>query len=211
METVHASPLPGHGLTPCCKRTVFELPRTDRLTNDVTKVTCYSLKERPILFRPELVREILCGHKTQTRRLVKMKGIVPPEHGGTWHPCPYGAAGDVLWVRESFSRGTSSLTYKADYLDEPDLKDVQWSPSIHMPKTMCRLWLQVASVRIERLLSISTVDAVAEGLKDRDDFLEKWESIHGKGSAEKDPLVWVIRFRVAVSYQVAAPARVGTA
>lgn len=61
-------------------------------------------KERPILFSGPMVRAILSGAKTQTRRIVKPQ---PSPHllEGEWihPPCPYGRAGDRLWVRESFS------------------------------------------------------------------------------------------------------------
>lgn len=39
-STTHAYPPPDHGTTPCCGRTVFELPIGDRLTSDPAKVTC---------------------------------------------------------------------------------------------------------------------------------------------------------------------------
>ena len=79
------------------------------------------MKERPILFSGEMVRAILDGRKTQTRRVVK--GIKPNESigrvGDVWEVashipgvdgepqyhlnCPYGAVGDRLWVREAWS------------------------------------------------------------------------------------------------------------
>ena len=87
------------------------------------------MKERPILFSAPMVRALLDGSKTQTRRVVKPQ---PPENADqvtTWHhpkekdgrgpryyawvdggihqdfcmPCPYGQPGDQLWVRETFS------------------------------------------------------------------------------------------------------------
>lgn len=39
-SVVHATPPPSSGLTPCCRRPPFELPRTDRMTNDGAAVTC---------------------------------------------------------------------------------------------------------------------------------------------------------------------------
>lgn len=74
------------------------------------------MKERPILFNGEMVRAILDGRKTQTRRVVK-RPAEDGKHG--WHPsgtgmefrlggsarpvCPFGKIGDRLWVRESWS------------------------------------------------------------------------------------------------------------
>lgn len=77
------------------------------------------MKERPILFSSPMVRAILAGRKTQTRRIVKP---APPEWCGEAHhrgeadwyltespipfnafdaKCPYGQPGDRLWVRET--------------------------------------------------------------------------------------------------------------
>lgn len=69
------------------------------------------MKERPILFSAPMVRALIDGSKTQTRRLVKgfaLKLLAPdgftpeyvalPENGNS----PYGYAGDRLWVRETF-------------------------------------------------------------------------------------------------------------
>ena len=84
------------------------------------------MKERPILFSAPMVRAIIEGRKTQTRRVVKPVGnddaFVLLDHGtGFWpyrsddgessitadgneapHYCPYGQPGDRLWVREAF-------------------------------------------------------------------------------------------------------------
>lgn len=89
------------------------------------------MKERPILFNAPMVRAILDGRKTVTRRVVKPQfaadaipvempatdpagGWVVPGHSGVWwcdaaanpddvRRCPYGQPGDRLWVRETFS------------------------------------------------------------------------------------------------------------
>ena len=75
------------------------------------------MKERPILFSGEMVRAILDGRKTQTRRVVtpQPNGALFKE-GDTWverwfHSgaddrevtCPYGAPGDRLWVKETWA------------------------------------------------------------------------------------------------------------
>lgn len=85
------------------------------------------MKERPILFSAPMIRAILSGTKTQTRRVVKPQPPMyfdrhcwfdapvygwtrEPEPATDWHKvkCPYGKLGDRLWVRETFS--TSGLT-----------------------------------------------------------------------------------------------------
>lgn len=75
------------------------------------------MKERPILFSAPMVRALLDGSKTQTRRIVKQldpaEGAVTTDHdgkpmGACWAfagpviHCPYGQPGDRLWVRESY-------------------------------------------------------------------------------------------------------------
>ena len=132
-----------------------------------------------------MVRAILEGRKTQTRRVVKPQDAVEFNDVGAFmwlhderkpHPCeyacsrgglelcPYGAPGDRLWVRETWacldpSRRTVVL-YKAD---ESPLREYVWRPSIHMPRWASRLTLEVTGVRVERLQDISEEDAKAEG------------------------------------------------
>jgi len=69
------------------------------------------MKERPILFSAPMVRAILTGNKTQTRRIAKLNSSGRVELAGkNWHlddcdallACPYGQPGDQLWVRETF-------------------------------------------------------------------------------------------------------------
>ncbi|HBS5600312.1 TPA: hypothetical protein MAK25_000359 [Klebsiella quasipneumoniae subsp. quasipneumoniae] len=79
------------------------------------------MKERGMIFNGELVRAILDGRKTQTRRPIKWKQtrfteIGEREDGSKWpwsedaehacdfwHPCPFGAVGDRIWVRETWA------------------------------------------------------------------------------------------------------------
>ena len=84
-------------------------------------------KERPILFSAPMVRALLSGEKTQTRRVVKLKNgqYIPPSKsadGPGWaqmlRSCPYGQPGDRLWVRETFQyRGAS---YDGHGIDESE-------------------------------------------------------------------------------------------
>lgn len=144
------------------------------------------MKERPILFSGEMVRAILDGRKTQTRRIVKdsetdsriyWNPIVVNEYGG-WvnehgspRPCRYGQPGDRLWVRETWSQdgrggtdaeGRDAVYYRADF-PHPDVWEGFWKPSIHMPRWASRITLEVTSVRVTRLQEISDKDARAEG------------------------------------------------
>lgn len=149
------------------------------------------IKERPILFSAPMVRAILEGRKTVTRRAVKGSGLVwldnflaeyvaDPEN----NLCPYGNPGDRLWVRETFIdlRGTGvehrpdpagplqRYAYAADcrpgsHSDEAR-KDfgLKYKPSIHMPRAACRILLEITDVRVERLQDISEQQALAEGI-----------------------------------------------
>lgn len=91
--------------------------------------------------------------------------------------CPYGVPGDMLWVKETHAlrsdvdpmtdvaKAKHYCRYRAD---GGELADEwhhypRWRPSIHMPRWACRLYLEVVSVRVQRLWDINEDDAVAEG------------------------------------------------
>jgi hypothetical protein len=135
--------------------------------------------ERPILFNAPMVRAILDGRKTQTRRVVKLTDTGRVKQTGgpkNWHlsdpdavlACPFGQPGDRLWVRETFG-GTrrflvDHICYRADEL-QPAIGE--WKPSIHMPRWASRITLEVTGVRVERLNEISKADACWEGLSEK--------------------------------------------
>lgn len=204
------------------------------------------MKFIPILFSTAMVQAIIDGRKNQTRRLLKKqpdsekhthisKGVVLDGKNREVFMfctgkssevesifCPYGQPGDVLWVRESFSPlgdkpwTSANVSYKTAAVDSSD-KGWNWKPSIHMPKKACRLFLQIKTIRVERLNDISESDAIAEGVKDagffeglynyysyldnififktaKDSFHSLWYKINGPTSWVKNPWVWVIEF-----------------
>ncbi len=132
------------------------------------------MKERPILFSAPMVRAILDGRKTQTRRIVKQKHLPFLENilgnfiDGKWNqrPLPYGKTGDRLWVRETFNiNDDGHYIYAADLNDAGVTKwAAKWKPSIHMPRSASRVLLEIVNVRVERLKDISEDDAIAEGI-----------------------------------------------
>lgn len=147
------------------------------------------MKERPILFSAPMVRAILDGRKTVTRRIVKpMRDpdfecqlasceIAGEVNGGTCRiRCPYGQPGDQLWVRETWSRAklfaSNELFYRADGEHQAGRqlslsyheREKRWRSPIHMPRWASRITLEITGVRVERLQEISEEDAIAEGV-----------------------------------------------
>lgn len=207
------------------------------------------MKERPILFSGPMVRAILEGRKTQTRRPVKkpanyhgcLTGDCPHEEQrecemSLGDASPFGRIGDRLWVRETYSIASGNgiyPVYRADAVEDDSGErngfwigdnfysyegTRRWFPSIHMPRKHCRLVLEVACVRSERLQDISADDARAEGVETingpfdvRDKrmtiyghaFASLWDSIyggnlnHGGGpyAWAQNPWVWVVEFK----------------
>jgi hypothetical protein len=148
------------------------------------------MKERPILMSAPMVRAILEGIKTQTRRALKRHFIdtLPLDDKSGWvgliqrepakgqlFRCRYGVPGDLLWVRESgWQRIGASGTFDPYYYDASvDADMAQWlkerphafrrRPSIHMPRAASRITLKITDVRCEQLTTISNEDAAAEG------------------------------------------------
>ena len=152
------------------------------------------MSEYPILFNGEMVRAILEGHKTQTRRPIDASSIAEsphggmiffckgPHHGNMVKPkyCPYGQPGDILWVRETWQTTRSldhckpsgiahgaSIQYIADGWNKGfGLPDAgKHRPSIFMIPWMSRIRLRVKSVRVERVQDITEEDSIAEGVR----------------------------------------------
>jgi hypothetical protein len=135
-------------------------------------------KMKPILFSAPMVRAILDGRKTQTRRVIKIDDA--PENwkisiAGTsivrTEPydvkLPRYAAGDILWVRETWNTAykDNACTEVAHYIyraSEPNGAG-WWKPSIHMPREAARIFLRVTNVSVERLQEITVDDCRLEG------------------------------------------------
>lgn len=146
---------------------------------------------KPILFNGEMVRAILDGRKTCTRRSVKgnipndaiwgytgftpkgyisCRGVYADGYGEGFYKLPY-LPGDVLYVRETWdwdpdNEVAKPYYYKADGDLRPEgYKGMGWSPSIHMPKEAARIWLKVTDVRVKRLQGITDEQAKREGIQ----------------------------------------------
>jgi hypothetical protein len=144
------------------------------------------MTDRPILFSAPMVKALLAGRKTMTRRALKPQPVL---HDG-WEECGVGvedgrlrvgrvignqririAVGDRLWVREAFSYDALDVDHDAFmpawYWADGNPEDGDWTkpkPSIHMPRALSRLTLTVTAVKVERLTEISEEDALAEGI-----------------------------------------------
>lgn len=142
--------------------------------------------------------------------------------GGCWNQrtkpihCPYGKPGDILWVREAWSKDKNNeYVYRANYGTTEDdsfpPSMFKWRPSIFMPREACRIKLRITDIRVERLQDISEDDAKAEGVslnygasdervcrfqKYRDAFRALWDSLNKKRGYgwDTNPWVWVIEF-----------------
>jgi hypothetical protein len=171
--------------------------------------------ERPIAFTGEMVRAILDGRKSQTRRVAKPQPGDNPRDDGYESTilarCPYGRPGDLLWVKETWCGGQygTAYFYKSDW-QEHDYGP-RWKSQRFMPRKASRILLEVTGVRVERVRDISIEDACDEGIYQknptwedicppdpREDFEELWDSINGKKpgkSWDDNPWVWVIEFK----------------
>lgn len=148
------------------------------------------MKETGLMFKAPLVRAILEGRKTQTRRIVKPQPAPDKRFQGwildstdrkrigkaSWghgtgglvsdiecigSPC--GKPGDRIYVRETFAPYERDCFYRAD---SGSTAMGPWKPAIHMPKELARIWLEVTGVRVERLQDISESDCWAEGVEE---------------------------------------------
>lgn len=151
-------------------------------------------RERPILFNEQMVRAILEGRKTVTRRVMKpqpdfLGSMVDPNTpfktlDAGLHAritCPYGEPGDRLWVREAWEADAQvdaiaprdlsqgePIWYPADFSVRQTgcsmISKGRGRPSIHMPRWASRILLEITAVRVERLQDISEEQALAEGV-----------------------------------------------
>lgn len=147
---------------------------------------------KPILFNTEMVRAILDGRKSCTRRLVKFFSGENPRwtgyikdglmlYNGKNEPCirkaPY-QPGDTLYVRETWKKAPNGYYYYEDW-QRGDIADItKWKPSIHMPKEAARIWLKVTNVRVERLQDMKPVDVINEGA-----YPDCWDCLNTYGES----------------------------
>ena len=160
---------------------------------------------KPILSNTEMVRSILEGRKTVTRRAIRPQPEGRPIRmtENSCYPGCYAIEGtprvirppyqpvDILYVRETWNGDwCDHYIYKADggsakaagYTAEP-----KWRPSIHMPREAARLFLRVTGVRVERLKDIDGHGILKEGIdngKSNPAMGTRWENMQSMAFAE---------------------------
>jgi hypothetical protein len=185
------------------------------------------IKDIPIIFSGPMVRAILEGRKTQTRRPLKFEGQnqwwlddlrkAPLElkenryfdNGHVCFPTRYGKPGDRMWVRETWEFNGPNALYCADF-DGVSAALLSWKPSIHMPRRVSRITLEITRRWVEDLHYISNTDALAEGITIPPNYPHEpwqaskrmfeilWDSIYqpkGLGWAT-NPLVECVEFKI---------------
>jgi hypothetical protein len=165
------------------------------------------MKEFPIIFSGSMVKAILAGTKTQTRRVVAHSEGKCPGSGADVSPGyvylrPCYKPGAILWVRETFCAyvpehviDDKKYAYKADatpFSEEARLLYLKhgypykWRPSIHMPREASRITLKVTDTRMEKLQDIGEDDVRKEGVEGIEpgelffNFISLWEAINAK-------------------------------
>ena len=183
------------------------------------------LNTKPGVWPPEPIDPNM-PYKSQTRRVIKKKYIeidgreVLLSGKPVYEPLgfmtvtgikrPKYQPGDVLWVRETWGIGielAGRLIYKANYVNSnkyPLADGEKWKPSIFMPREAARMFLEVKSVRIQKLQEMCVADCVHEGVQvgnawtvnAKPAFMKLWDSINKKQiySWEYNPWVWVYEF-----------------
>lgn len=180
------------------------------------------MEMKPILFNTEMVRAILEGRKTVTRRVIKTQhknaygfyvcrnkaseivGICDYDEDETmfddYSNPPY-QVGDVLYVRETFAQ-VAKYTFWYRATAPKGCENILWRPSIHMPKEAARIFLKVTDVRVGRLQDMTIDDVHHEGVsitRGFEDFTKLWDSTIKKENLHlygwgANPYVWVIEF-----------------
>ena len=209
-------------------------------------------KELPIGFTMDMVKAILDGRKTVTRRVIKFPLNLPHLQGnpvkllGDWalssidkfedgilyYHCQTDVdssspgkvksryqPSDLLWVKETFNDYCDPYYKNPVYrVTDENYPGAKWKSSRFMPKKYARTWLEVISVRPERLQDISLEDCYAEGIESqfsanykntenipvmplKGRFKRLWDSINAKRGYpwESNPWVWRIEFKEATN------------
>lgn len=145
------------------------------------------MKDIPIIFSAPMVNALLAGRKTMTRRLLYRKA----SKGKMFSHWPKAKIGDRLWVREALN-DEDGLRYAADST-KVDCKHAPENfvttrtttmPGMFMPRWASRLTLTITATKIEPVQSITTADAIKEGVCEDDGSEPDIWFIPGTGGTE---------------------------
>ena len=184
------------------------------------------MADKPIIFSAPMVRALLDGAKTQTRRVLDNKRAVMRDRCDALD-CVRIHVGDRLWVREAFwtcddcghrnmcEGGANHSGHVGRWCCAScdDLLPKAKTSPIFMPRWASRLTLTVTDVLVQRLQEISEADARAEGIQPngrgwwtgaegqagdtpRAAYALLWDSLHGHGSWEANPWAAAYTFTV---------------
>lgn len=174
------------------------------------------MTDKPIIFSADMIRAMLEGRKTQTRRMLRYDKC-----GAPIMPI---VEGDQLWVKEAWRTspayddlkpsdmgGDESIFYEADETWESwgwgnigCVSGGRYRHARFMPRWASRLTLVVTDVSVHRVQEISEDDAFDEGVKrttiplstSRVVFRDLWNSIHGPGAWDRNDWVAAVSFEV---------------
>jgi uncharacterized protein YqfB (UPF0267 family) len=177
------------------------------------------MREIPISFTTAMVREILAGRKTVTRRPIKPQPVIAADVeeacmrgfqqcsncdavgccDNTTFPRPRWGKGDRLYVKEATMNTTDSCglpwtLYRSDYHDEEAGHMGRWKTARFMRKADARIWLTVTDVHPQRIQDATEDDARAEGFASREAFRDTIDAIYGTELWASNAWVWVIEF-----------------
>lgn len=180
------------------------------------------MKEKPILFKPDMILAIDEDIKSMTRRLNFNASV----GDRLWIKEPHWMWGKYSWTGEYTKTGKKKMEFLDMTSDEHPVifsldrnglsfTDVAYGEcigyhprtSLFMPKKYARKWLEITNIRVERLQDITVEDMIAEGLSTtlrefdacchlKEQWIQLWDSINAdRAPWESNPLVWVIEFK----------------
>lgn len=149
---------------------------------------------RPMLFSAPMVRALLDGRKTQTRRLARWVPAIRADGvrfsneayqpgdrlwvKEVWNTFAFSEDGEEAWptktiptademaeIREAAYRVDVQAIYRESDRARHWFADQRWRSPIHMPRWASRLTLTVTEVRVQRLQEIGEADAMSEGIE----------------------------------------------
>ncbi len=163
-----------------------------------------------ILFKPDMIKAIIEGRKTQTRRVINPQPTHFHYATTGQYPCrtdgeqihPRYQVGEVVYIKEAY--------YRMDCETMGFEKSIKWLSPLFMPAKDARYFIRITDVRAVRLQEITPEDCISEGISTSwmgsslvasdGDLIRRyeilWDSINKKNPWVTNPWVWVYTFKV---------------